>query len=252
MCIVSYGINLALLFYSWLIRRRFSVDPFWKGLYGDVLFFASLPRHQVFMVIFGLSVLLTLVFIPEYWKMEYGALNINLPHGMTEDGHPWIGAENPELTIVEYTDYLCFQCRKMHYFLRGMVEAHPDKLRLVHRHFPVDNQFNPLIKDKFHVGSGKMALLAIYAAQKNKFWEMNDLLFQIPRDNLPLAVVAEETGLGTKGLAWALKSEWIQFLLMNDIRDGLKLGVAGTPSYVINNEVYLGNIPPQIINSIID
>ncbi|MEW6079347.1 MAG: vitamin K epoxide reductase family protein [Thermodesulfobacteriota bacterium] len=252
MCIASYGINFALLVYCWLIRRRFSVDPFWKGLYGDALFFASLPKHQVVTGIFGLAVISTLVFLPEYWKMGYGTLNINLPHGMTEDGHPWIGAENPELTIVEFTDYLCFQCRKMHYYLRRLVEAHPDKIRLVHRHFPVDNKFNPLIKDKFHVGSGKLALLAIYAAQKGKFWEASDLLFQVPRENLPLPAVAEMTGLDARELAWALRSEWIRYLLLNDIREGLKLGVVGTPTYVINNEMYLGIIPQHVVSAIVD
>lgn len=252
MCIVSYGINFALLFYCWLIRRRFSVDRFWKGLFTDVLFFAALPRRQAVMGVFGLMVILVYLFLPDYWKMESVALNTALPHGLTETGHPWIGAENPELTIVEYTDYLCFQCRKMHYYLRGLVEAHPEKIRMEHRHFPIDHEFNPIIREKAHGGSGKMALLAIFAAQEGKFWEMNDLLFRLPRGSLSLAGVAEETGLDARGLAWALRSGWARAMLMNDIRDGLELGVTGTPSYVIDGEVYLGTIPAHIINAVID
>ncbi len=252
MCIVSYAINFALLFYCWLIRRRFSVDRFWKGLFSDFLFFASLPGRQAALGVFGLLVVLIFFFFPEYWKIEAVFLNTNLPQGLTEAGHPWIGAEDPALTIVEHTDYLCFQCRKMHYYLRELVEAHPDKIRMVHRHFPVDHEFNPIIRDDFHVGSGKMALLAIYAAREGKFWEMNDLLFNISRGSLNLVDVAGRIGLDPRGLAWALRSREIRAELLNDIRDGLKLGIIGTPSYVIDDEVYLGVIPPHIINSIID
>ena len=248
MCIVSYAINFALLFYCWLIRRRFSTDGFWRGLSRDVVFFVSLPRHQVFGAAFGVAVILLVLFFPRYWKMDAVVLNQELPHGLTESGHPWIGAENPVLTIEEYTDYLCFQCRKMHYYLRGLVEAHPDKIRLVHRHFPVDHEFNPIIKDEFHVGSGKMALLAVYAARRGKFWEMNDLLFRLPRGRLSLAVVAEETGLEPRAMAWALQSKGTRAWLRNDILEGMKLGVMGTPSYVIDQQVYLGVIPPQVLD----
>ncbi len=252
MCILSYGINFALLFYCWLIRRRFSAEGFLNGLFSDLVFFFGLPRRQAVFGVFGLLVLLVFFGLPEYWKMETETLKRDLPHGLTEAGHPWIGAENPELTIVEFTDYLCFQCRKMHYYLRGLVAAYPDKIRLVHRHFPVDNAFNPLVRQEFHVGSGKLALLAIYAAREGKFWEMNDLLFGIPKGWLPLKDIAEKTGLDPRGLAWALESDWTKSLLMDDIRDGLRLGVNGTPGYVIDDKVYLGNIPPHIINSVID
>ena len=252
MCIASYAINFALLFYCWLIRRRFSVERFWRGLFSDFVFFAALPRHQAVFGIFGIGFILMVLFLPEYWKIEYGSLNTDLTHGITADGHPWIGAENPTLTIVEYTDYLCFQCRKMHYYLRNLVEAHPDRIRLVHRHFPIDNEFNPIARDRFHVGSGKLALLAIYAVQKGKFWQMNDVLFSIPRGSLPLMEVAEKTGMDARELAWALKSKWTKALLANDISDGLELGLTATPSYVIDGKVYVGIIPPQIITSVIE
>ncbi len=252
MCIVSYVINFAVLFYCWLIRRRFSVDRFWRGLVSDFVFFMALPRHQTILSVFGLSALLVIFLLPPYWVIAPEHLNKDLPHGLTETGHPWIGAENPELTITEYSDYLCFQCRKMHYYLREMVEAYPDKIRLVHRHFPFDNQFNPIVKDPFHVGSGKMALMAIYAGKKEKFWEMNDLLFSIPRGAMPLVEIAEKSGLDARELAWALKSQLLKALLANDIHDALQLGLTATPGFVIEDEVYVGNIPPEIINSIIE
>ena len=56
----------------------------------------------------------------------------------------------------------------MHYFLRHIIAKNPDKLQLVHKHFPMDHAFNPLIKTALHVGAGRIALLAIYAAKNSK------------------------------------------------------------------------------------
>jgi protein-disulfide isomerase len=37
-----------------------------------------------------------------------------------------------------------------------------------------------------------------------------------------------------------------------DIMYGLKNGIVGTPSYIINGKVYRGQIPPEILNSILN
>jgi protein-disulfide isomerase len=44
----------------------------------------------------------------------------------------------------------------------------------------------------------------------------------------------------------------IQSLLKKDIIDGLKLGVTGTPSFVIDGQVYQGQIPPEILKQVMN
>jgi protein-disulfide isomerase len=174
---------------------------------------------------------------------------------MTEDGHPWIGAENPELTIIEFTDYQCFQCKKMHFFLRSLIENHPDKIRLVHRHFPMDHKFNStIVPEPFHEGSGEMALLAIYAAAKGKFWEMNDLLFELGTQGKDISInfLARKTGLDPRKLSMARYSRKARRWLTADIWKGMKLRILGTPGYLINGQVYQGYIPPEIIRKAIE
>lgn len=251
MCIVSYGINFALLFYCWLIRRRFTETTLAKGLVRDIRFFVSGRRRQATWAFLGTAVILLYLFLPSYWQVRPEGLDVSLPHGLTAEGHPWIGAEDPELTIVEFTDYLCFQCRKMHFYLRDLTEAHPETIRLVHRNFPVDHEFNPIVRNAFHVGSGKMALLSVYAAKQGKFWEMNDHLFSVKRGSLSLKELADSTGLPAAELAGALRNQRIRRELRQDIREALSLGVTGTPSYLINGQVYLGVIPAELINKAI-
>jgi protein-disulfide isomerase len=50
-------------------------------------------------------------------------------------------------------------------------------------------------------------------------------------------------------LGHALNNKMLRSKLQRDILSGLKLNINGTPAYVINEKVYLGQIPPEIIKS---
>jgi uncharacterized membrane protein/protein-disulfide isomerase len=255
MCIVSYAINFMLLFYVWIIRRRFGKSGVTYGLKQDFLFlWKKRVKASSIFIPFFVGVSLTYFFIPHYWQFEPPSLKAAIPKGITEDGHPWIGAENPELTITEFTDYQCFQCKKMHFYLRSLIASHPDKIRLVHRHFPMDHKFNPtIVPEPFHEGSGEMALLAIYAARKGKFWEMNDLLFELGTKgkDIGIRLIAKKTALDFKELSSSRYNRKARRWLLADIWKGMKLRVLGTPGYLINGEVYQGYIPPEIIKNVI-
>ena len=180
MCLVLYAVNLLLLFYTRMIRSRFKSNGLVDGFKKDIRFLKT-KRSSVlslFAPFFG-GIILLLIFFPAYWQFDPPVLLSKTNSGITKDGHPWIGADNPKLIITEYTDYKCFQCKKMHFFLRQLIAEQPDKIRIVHRNFPMDHTVNPIVKEPFHIGSGKMALMAIHAASQNKFWQMNDILFEM-------------------------------------------------------------------------
>ena len=185
------------------------------------------------------------------WMFDPPVSTSNLNSGTTKDGHPWIGAENPKLVITEYTDYQCFQCRKMHFFLRQLITEYPDKIRLIHRHFPMDHSVNPIVKEPFHIGSGKMALMAIHAATRNKFWQMNDLLFELAAksDVISVRKLAARLEMDPEAMVHSVNDRSARMLLQQDILSGLKLQIIGTPTYVIDENVYLAQIPPEIIKA---
>ncbi len=256
-CIASYGINFLLVFYSWMTIRRFGEkEGIIAGFKKDFQFIAA--KKKLFLSLFVPSLaiyILIYIFFPVYWNLTPPPLSANVPNGITEDGHIWIGGkQNPELVITEFTDYLCFQCKKMHFFLRHLVEKNPGKIRLVHRHYPMDNNYNPIVKEPFHIGSGEMAILSIYAGSKGKFWEMNDALFGINKKDKSIDIkeLAKKTGLDSKELSSAIYNNNIRRALWLDIKDGLKIGITGTPSYVINGKLYVGEIPADVLKKIID
>ena len=207
----------------------------------------------------GAGALLTLfilswTFIPTYWNFTPPAHATDVAKGFTEDGHPWIGAANPMITIVEFADYQCFQCKKMHYHLRSLIDRSPTRIRLVHRHYPMDHLVNPLVKEPFHEGAAVMAVLAIQAGFKGKFWEANDALYQLVADQdsvINTADLSKSIGLDPQDLAGALDDPKPYRKMIEDIRAGMKLGISGTPTYVIEGLVYEGGIPAEKLAEIL-
>jgi len=254
MCVLSYGINFLLMYFTWLVRKRFEGSGILSGLRGDIKYVwrRKAPIGSLISV-FLLGTFLLVLFLPKYWEMNPPEITRGISTGITKDGHPWIGAENPEIEIIEFTDYMCFQCKKMHFYLRQLIAKHPQKIRLIHRHFPMDHQVNPFVKEPMHIGTGGMAIFAIYATSKGKFWVMNDVLFNIERGSkkLNLKNIAKLVGLDFKGLANSVNDPKLRYDLHLDIMFGLKNGIIGTPSYIIDGNVYRGQIPPDIINSLL-
>ena len=100
------------------------------------------------------------------------------------------------------------------------------------------------------MGSGRMALLAIHAAVKGKFIEMNDTVVCQGRATgqaIDLNQIAEETGMDLQTV-WRppCNTNPISAICLR-IRLGMKLRIVGTPSYLINGSVYEGNIPAEIL-----
>jgi len=250
MCILSYAISFMLLFYTYLIRKRYGIQGFADNLKRDMACLREAKRRSLALFVpFALGLILVLMYFPVYWSFDAPVFSADIPHGMTADGHPWIGAENPKLEIIAFADYQCFQCNKMHFFLRQTLAQYPDRIKVIHRHFPMDHKVNPLLKAPEHIGSGKLAMLAIYAATQNRFWEMNDILFSIARVTpvIDIKKLAGDVGLDERKLSQSLHNRNVRLKLKKDILDGIKMGVRGTPSFVIDGKVYPGQIPPEIL-----
>jgi protein-disulfide isomerase len=192
--------------------------------------------------------------MPPYWQMKPPPAADSMPTGITEDGHPWIGAENPSLTIVEFSDYMCFQCRKMHFMLRQLITQHPEKIRLIHRHFPMDRLYNPLVAEDYHNGAGKMAMIALYAQSKGQFWRVNDLLFDIAiqKQDFNSKTIAAFMDVERTEIVAALDHSYFRLQLKHDIAVGIDKGITGTPSFIINGTLYTGTIPSYLLQKVSD
>jgi protein-disulfide isomerase len=221
----------------------------------DILFlWRPWKKQTTVLLIFLLAVLILPVIFPSYWSFSLPDISVEVSTGITEDGDPWIGAQDPELVITEYSDYMCFQCRKLHMYLRQIIAANPDKIRLVHRHFPMDPQFNPLLTGSFHPASGKLAIAAAYAALEDRFWQMNDLLYDIPKNvkSLDIRELAQKSGVSFEGLSAAPGIRPVYYKIKQDVLKGIELGVTGTPAYEIDGKLFEGRIPMAVIRKVLE
>jgi len=249
MCILSYAVNLLLLYFTWLIRNRFQCEPIIKAFFLDIKYLATFPKIiGGILSFFGTIAVLFFLFFPAYWQTQPPGISNEISSGITEDGHPWIGAEKPELVIEEFSDYLCFQCKKMHFFLRRMIQAYPNKIRLVHRHFPMDHTINPIVKEPFHPGSAKLAVLSLFFVEKGKFWKINDVLFNISQntDTVNIRDLAQQAGITIENSKPVFRDRQLWEKLQQDIQAGLDYKLTGTPGFVIDGHVYQGQIPASI------
>jgi uncharacterized membrane protein/predicted DsbA family dithiol-disulfide isomerase len=254
LCIVTYAINLFLLFLCWIVRRRLTLGPVVAALKKDLLFALNWRALTLSLsASVSCAVLAAYLLIPPYWVLASPSFEDPTPWGMTEEGAPYIGAERPVVTISEFTDYQCFHCRKMHFFLRNLVHRFPDKLRLVHRHYPMDHEVNFIVNAPFHIGSGRMAILAIYAAAKGNFLQMNDVLYELGArgQDIDLREVADRTDAKPRELSAALEHAYYRERLRVDVAAGMKLRILGTPSFLVEGNVYQGSIPAEVLDDIL-
>ena len=255
MCILTYGVNFALVFYAGLIRSRFSDTGLFEDTRRDLQYLWNRRARTIpLLTAITAASIFTWLFFPAYWHLKPPPLNADIPAGFTEAGHPWVGALNPELEITEFADYQCFQCKKMHYFLRQLISRYPDKIKLIHRHYPMDHKFNPIVREPFHVGAGQMALLAIASGKKNKFWEMNDLLYNINTGRQVVSVreLSEKLGLDPDEIKRVINLPGTRYQLHRDLRTGNELGITGTPAYVVDGKLHQGQLPAEIMKKIME
>ena len=64
--------------------------------------------------------------------------------------------------------------------------------------------------------------------------------------------LAHDVGLDERKLARAFQNRKVRYKLKKDILEGIKMGVRGTPSFVIGGKVYQGQIPPEILKSALE
>ena len=83
---------------------------------------------------------------------------------------------------------------------------------------------------------------------------MNDVLFNtdISEGAINTKTLSKQAGIDTGGTAPNIYDPQIQIKLLTDVRDGMKLGISGTPAYIIEGKLYLGQIPPDVLDKIIN
>ncbi|MGN9788313.1 Na+/H+ antiporter NhaA [Nonomuraea sp. ZG12] len=149
------------------------------------------------------------------------------------------GPKNPAVTIVEYGDFECPYCGRLHPILESLRDRHKD-LRIVFRHFPLRT---------LHPRAVPAAMAAQAAADAGRFWEMHDMLFDNQR-----FLTDEDLN---RYAAQLDVDPWSDIRLHTarvgrDEASGRASGVRGTPTLFINGVRYQGGLDLESISKAVD
>lgn len=245
-CSITYGINLILLIVVALEWWKHKI-PLKKAFSAP---FSFLGQESSLSAIFIVITTLMIVGFPNYWNKKHSA-EIGT-YGYTAQGLPWIGVEDGKMVVEEFSDYMCSHCKRGHQNLRTVIKDNPDTITLIHRHFPLDRACNPLVKGSFHDGACEMAKAAICAGKQSHFWEMNDLLydFNVYDGTVQERIekIATSLKLNVKSLKHCMESKESEAELKKDIDAGIALQIQGTPVFVVDNNIHIGQISQETLD----
>ena len=99
------------------------------------------------------------------------------------------------------------------------------------------------------------AVAARAAQEQGKFWEYHDLLYENQSGGFSeerLIELARETGLDVERLEEDLASGRFEEAVESDFRGGQRMGITGTPTFVINGRVLAGLQPLEVYEDAIE
>ena len=159
---------------------------------------------------------------------------------------PTLGKADAPITLVEFSDFQCPFCKGMAPTLKEVAQKLGDKVQIVYRQYPISS---------IHPFAMKAAEASLCANEQGKFWEIHDAMFE---DQAKLAVrdlkaTAVRLGLDAKKFDTCLDSGRYVEQVQNDLREGQRAGVTGTPAVFINGvEVPGGNVPYSTLEAAIE
>jgi protein-disulfide isomerase len=145
-----------------------------------------------------------------------------------------LGNPDAPVTVIEYGDFECPYCAAAAPVLRRLVEESDGQVRLVFRHFPLAEN---------HPHALTAALAAEAAGAQGAFWPMHDLLFarQDRLSDVALRAYAEELGLDGSRVVGEAAQDFAEKVAA-DFETGLEDEVAGTPTVIVDGELFSGRV----------
>ncbi|MCL5996997.1 MAG: DsbA family protein [Chloroflexi bacterium] len=161
------------------------------------------------------------------------------------------GEEAATITIIEYSDFQCPYCKRFHSEVLPRIVTDyvkTGKVKFSYKHFA-------FLGDE----SLWAAQAAECAADQNRFWDFHELLFTrqsgenvgaFTKDNL--ISLAKEVKLDSQTFTTCLNDDKTLDRVQADTAEGNKLGVRGTPSFLINGKLLVGAQPYDAFKSAIE
>jgi protein-disulfide isomerase len=172
-------------------------------------------------------------------------ITLDPPRQMVAAGDsPAKGPANAPVEMIEFSEFQCPFCLRVNPTLQQVMSTYGDRVRWVHRHYPLPN----------HPNAQPAAEASACAAEQGKFWPYYDRLFA-NQSRLSVADLKEHAvaiGVDAARFNACLDTHKLKKVVDEDIRAGAEAGVSGTPAFFINGRMLSGAQPFSEFKRIID
>jgi protein-disulfide isomerase len=145
------------------------------------------------------------------------------------------GNPNADITMITYSDYECPFCKKFHPTALKVVDTYGDKMNWVYRHYPLG------FHDPMATTEAMASECAAELGGNDKFWSYSDMIYDKTTSNGDgltmdqLYAFAKDLGINQASFKDCILSQKYLSKVQNDISEGEKAGVDGTPGNIIIN-----------------
>ncbi len=133
------------------------------------------------------------------------------------------GAANPQVYLIEYSDYECPFCSRFHPTAQQVLDEYGDNVAWVYRHFPLD-QLHPKARPAAEASECVSEL-----GGEDAFWQFTDNLFADQSKLSDLEAAAVEVGINATAFNNCIDSGKFADLVEEQMQGGTTAGVRGTP-----------------------
>ncbi|HQM16122.1 MAG TPA: thioredoxin domain-containing protein [Candidatus Woesebacteria bacterium] len=143
-----------------------------------------------------------------------------------------IGATNPKLWLVEYSDFSCGFCSRVHPTLKQLIAEYPNDVAWVYRHYLLSETGPSRV-----MAEASECVANISGNQA--FWNYINAFFDryaqggVKLEQESLIALAKELGYNSAQLSSCITSKQYAQKIDEDIAGGRKAGVSGTPNIMI-------------------
>lgn len=142
-----------------------------------------------------------------------------------------LGNPAGKITLVEFSDYACTYCRQSVADVQQLIAANPDLRVVVHEY--------PILRPE----SVDAARMGLAAAQQGKFAAFHDAMYALgPPSKESIRGAATQAGVDLAAADQAIASGLFDSFLKTNISLASRVGITGTPGWVIGDRVIDGAV----------
>ena len=143
------------------------------------------------------------------------------------------GPANARVLITEFSDFQCPYCKEAQPIISRVMQGYAAQVKLEFKSLPLE----------IHAFSFAAAKTAYCAGKQGAFWEVHDALFAAAElSQSTINQIVDDSGLNSEQFNECLSSTESQAAVMADLAEARRLGIEGTPTFIINGKVLRGAV----------